>query len=141
MTNSLILWIIVGVVALGIDIATSAFIFVWFTVGSIAAIIAQIFDYSFAAQLIIFIGVSGVCTAVGYPMAKKTIKKSVKPTATREKTYIGKLIVVDGDIIEKGLIKVDGVYWSVIKEGDMVQKGDKAEIVGIEGNKIIIKKI
>lgn len=141
MTNSLILWIIVGVVALGIDIATSAFIFVWFTVGSIAAIIAQIFDYSFAVQLIIFIGVSGVCTAVGYPMAKNTIKKSIKPTATREKTYVGKLIVVDDDIIEKGLIKVDGVYWSVIKEGDMVQKGDKAEIVGIEGNKIIIKKI
>lgn len=141
MTNSLILWIVVGVVALGIDIATSAFIFVWFTVGAIAAGITQIFDYSFVVQLIIFIIVSGICTAVGYPIAKKTIKKSVKPTPTREKTYIGKLIVVDDDIIEKSSIKIDGVYWSVIKEGDLLQKGDKAEIVSVEGNKIIIKKI
>lgn len=141
MTNSLILWIVVGVVALAIDIATSAFIFVWFTVGAIAAGIAQIFDYSFVVQLIIFIIVSGICTAVGYPIAKKTIKKSVKPTPTREKTYIGKLIVVDDDIIERSSIKIDGVYWSVVKEGDLLQKGDKAEIVSVQGNKIIIKKI
>jgi Membrane protein implicated in regulation of membrane protease activity len=141
MENSFILWIIVGVVALGVDIATSAFIFIWFTVGSIAAIIAQILDYSFGVQLIVFIIVSGICTAVGYPIVKKTIKKSVKAIPTREKTYIGKQITVDDDIIEKGSVKVDGVYWSVIKEGDMIQKGDKVEIVGIEGNKIIIKKV
>lgn len=140
MDNSLILWIVVGILALVVDIATSAFIFVWFTVGAIAAGIAQILDCSFAVQLIIFIIVSGICTAVGYPIAKKTIKKSVKPTPTREKTYIGKLIVVDDDIMDKGAIKIDGVYWTVIKEGDMLQKGDKAKIVGIEGNKIIIKK-
>jgi Membrane protein implicated in regulation of membrane protease activity len=141
MTNYLILWIIVGIVALGVDIATSAFIFVWFTIGAIAAGIAQMLHYSFIVQLIIFIIVSGVCTAVGYPIAKKTIKKSVKPTPTREKTYIGKLIVVDDEIIEKASIKLDGVYWSVIKEGDILKKGDKAEITGIEGNKIIIKKV
>jgi len=141
MANSLILWIVVGVVALAVDIATSAFIFVWFTVGAIAAAIAQMFDYSFVVQLIIFIIVSGICTAVGYPIAKKTIKKSVEPTPTREKTYVGKFIVVDDDIIEKGIIKLDGVYWSVIKEGHLLKKGDKAEIIGIEGNKIIIKKV
>lgn len=141
MANSLILWIVVGVVAIGIDIATSAFLFVWFTLGSIAAGIAQIFGYSFIVQLIIFIVVSGMLIVLVYPIVKKSIKKSVKPTLTREKTYIGKIVVADEDVIEKRSIKVDGVYWNVIEEGEVLQKGDKAEIVGIEGNKIIIKKI
>lgn len=141
MAGSLILWIIIGLVALGIDIATSAFLFVWFTLGAIAAGVAQIFGYSFIVQLIIFIIVSGLLVILVYPIVKKSIKNSVKPTLTREKTYIGRVVVVDEDIIEKRLIKVDGVYWSVMEKGEVLEKGDKVEIVGIEGNKIIIKKI
>ena len=141
MAGALFLWIIIGLVALGIDIATSAFLFVWFTLGAIAAGVAQIFGYSFIVQLIIFIIVSGLLVILVYPIVKKSIKNSVKPTLTREKTYIGRVVVVDEDIIEKRLIKVDGVYWSVMEKGEVLEKGDKVEIVGIEGNKIIIKKI
>lgn len=141
MTSAVILWLVIGAIALLIDIITSAFIFVWFAIGAIAAIIAKILGCSFVVQSIIFIAVSAVLMAVGYPIAKQSIKLSVKPTPTREQTYLGKEIIVDEDIVSNGSVKIDGVYWAAKNEGEMVKKGDKAKIIGVEGNKIIIKKI
>lgn len=141
MTGSLILWLLIGGVALAIDIFTSTFLFVWFTIGAIAAILIQIFDFSFVTQLIFFVLVSGISMAVGYPMVKKNIKKSVKRTPVREETYIGKILIADEDIIEEGKAKVDGVYWQVSNIGEDIEKGDKVKITEVRGNKIIITKI
>ncbi|MDP4089063.1 MAG: NfeD family protein, partial [Bacillota bacterium] len=74
MGDYLILWVIIGVIALAIDIATSAFIFIWFTVGAVAAIIANVLGYQISAQVITFVFVSALFTGVGYPLAKNTIK-------------------------------------------------------------------
>lgn len=134
-------WLIIGSIALLIDIITSAFLFVWFTIGAIAAIVAKIIGCSLLTQSIVFIAVSAVLMILGYPIVKRTLKSSVESTPTREQTYLGKEIVVDEDIVSTGSIKMDGVYWIAQNEGDMVKKGDKAKIIGIDGNKIIIKKV
>lgn len=42
----IIVWIIIGTAALLLDLATSSFLFVWFTLGAIAALIVQILGYS-----------------------------------------------------------------------------------------------
>ncbi|MBC2579475.1 NfeD family protein [Clostridium sp. DJ247] len=141
MSSSLILWLIIGVIALVVDIITSSFLFVWFTVGAIGAIVAEILGMSFVVQTVSFIGISAICMALGYPIVKKTIKKSVNPIPTREKTYIGKEFTITEEILETNSIKVDGVYWKLINEGPMIQKGDKIRIINIKGNKIIIKKV
>ncbi|MBV7275082.1 NfeD family protein [Clostridium sp. PL3] len=134
-------WLIIGSIALLIDIITSAFLFVWITIGAIAAIVAKILGCSLLTQSIIFIAVSSILMLVGYPIVKRTIKSSVEPTPTREQTYLGKEIIIDEDIVSTGSIKIDGVYWIAQNEGGMVKKGDKAKVIGIDGNKIIIKKI
>lgn len=136
----LFLWIIISVVALVIDIATSAFLFVWFTVGGIAAIIAMILQASFTVQLITFIAASAISMAIGYPLAKNALKGSIKKTATMEESYIGRELVVDEDVMEKASIKIDGIYWTVKNSGSPIKKGDRVRIVGIEGNKIVVKK-
>lgn len=140
-TTYLIIWIIIGSVALGIDLVTSSFLFVWFTVGCTAAIIAWVFGYSLMVQIIVFILVSAVFMAVGYPFIKTTIKKTVKKTPTMEEGYIGRKFVIDKDVLDKAEIKFDGIYWTVKNEGTPVKKGDKVKVTGIEGNKIVIKKI
>lgn len=141
MTGTIFLWLVIGSIALLIDIITSAFLFVWFTIGAIAAIIAKILGCSFVVQSIVFIAVSAILMAVCYPIIKRSTKMYVEPTPTREQTYLGKEIIVDEDIVSTGSVKIDGVYWISKNEGDMIKKGDKARIVGIDGNKIIIKKI
>lgn len=139
--GQLVLWIIISVAALVIDIATSAFLFVWFTVGGIGAIIALILGASGAVQFITFIAVSAVSMAIGYPMMRKTLKNTVSKTSTMEESYIGRQITIDEDIIEKASVKIDGIYWTVKNSGTPIKKGDTVKITGIEGNKIIVSKI
>lgn len=135
------LWIIISVVALVIDITTSAFLFVWFTVGGIGAIIALILGASGTLQIITFIAVTAVSMAIGYPLVRRTLKGTVSKTSTMEESYIGRRITVDEDIVEKASVKIDGIYWTVKNEGTPIKKGDRVKVTGIEGNKIIVRKI
>lgn len=139
MSAYLALWLIIGGVALIVDVMTSSFLFVWFTVGAITAIIFQILNQPFIIQLIAFVATSAISMAVCYPIVKKNIKKSIKPTLVREKTYIGRELTVDDRMIESSTVKIDGVYWNMINEGEKIKIGDRVKIVGMKGNKIIIK--
>ncbi|ADK13763.1 MULTISPECIES: NfeD family protein [Clostridium] len=137
---NIILWTVIGLVALFVDMVTSAFLFVWFTIGAIAAIVAGILKYSFIVQLVVFLAVSIVLTAVCYPIVKKNIKKSIKPTLLREKTYVGKKVTIDKEMEKNNGIRIDGVYWNIKNEGYTIKDGDTVKIIGMEGNKVIIKK-
>jgi membrane protein implicated in regulation of membrane protease activity len=136
----LIAWIIISVAALVIDIATSTFLFLWFTVGGIAAIVALIFKASLAAQIITFIAVSAVSMGLGYPLVKKTLKNTIEKTSTMEEGYIGREITLDEDVIETAKVKIDGIYWTIKNVGEPVKRGDKVKITGLQGNKLLVKK-
>lgn len=136
----LVLWIIISVMALLVDIATGAFLFVWFTIGGIASIIVLIFNQSFTAQLIVFVAFSGISMGIGYPIIRKSLGRTVAKTSTMEEGYLNREINVDEDFIEIARVKIDGIYWTVKNSGEPVKKGDKVVIIGIEGNKLIVKK-
>lgn len=137
----LFLWIAVAAFALIIDLITSSFLFIWFTIGAITAILAEALGYSTPVQVVTFIAVSALFLAVGYPLVKETIKKTVPKTATMEENYIGREITAEEDIISKATLKIDGIYWTMKNVGETVRKGEKAKIVGIEGNKLLIQKM
>ena len=138
--SAVILWIIIAAVAIIIDIATSNFLFAWFTIGAIAAMIADFFGISFGVQVIIFLVINLITVSLGYPWAKKMFKKSVKRTPLMEETYIGRIMKAEEDIIEKAKVKVDGIYWTVLNTGEEIKSGENFKIIGIEGIKLIIKK-
>ena len=141
MGASIVLWIIVGIAALAVDISTSAFLFIWFTVGSITAVIAALLNYSFTIQVITFFTVSALFITVGYPLVKKTIKRTVQKTPTTEQGYIGREFTIDESFTDKATIKIDGIYWTVKNEGEQINNGDRVKVTGIEGNKIVIRKL
>ncbi len=137
----MIFWVAVASAALFIDISSSSFIFIWFAVGAIAAIIAMVFNASVLVQTMIFISVSAAFMVVGYPIVKKTIKKTVKKTLTMEQGYIGSEITLTKDIDVTGNIKFQGIYWTVKNVGKPLKKGDLVQVIGIEGNKLLIAKV
>lgn len=141
MWAQLILWIVIAALALVIDAATSSFLFIWFTVGGILAIILTLLHFPFSIQLITFIASSVALLAIGYPIVKKTIKRTVPITPRMEEEYIGQEFTSDKNIKEKGTIKFEGIYWTVKNVGEDINKGDRVKIIGIEGNKLVIKKI
>lgn len=140
MYSQILLWIVIGAIAITVDIFTSSFLFVWFTIGSIVALIISSLGYSFSVQFIAFIFTSVVLLAVGYPIVRKTIKKSVPKTLPMGQNYINRIITVEKDIKEEELIKIDGIYWTVLNEGKLIKKGEKAKIIALNGNKFILKK-
>ena len=135
-----ILWIIIAAVAILIDIATSSFLFVWFTVGAIAAMIAEVLGVSFGIQVIIFLVVNLITVSLGYPWAKKKFKTSVKRTPLMEETYIGRVMKAEENIGQRAKVKVDGIYWTVQNSGEEIKAGDNFKIIGIDGVKLIIEK-
>lgn len=140
MYGEVLLWIIIGAVAIFIDIFTSSFLFIWFTIGSIVALIISSLGYSFSVQFIAFIFTSLVFLIVGYPIVKNTIKKSVPKTLPIGQNYIDRIITVDKDIKGEELIKIDGIYWTVVSEDTLIKKGESAKIIALNGNKFILKK-
>ncbi|MBE6063854.1 NfeD family protein [Clostridium cochlearium] len=140
MYGEILLWIVIGAVAILIDIFTSSFLFIWFTVGSIVALIISGLGYAFSVQFIAFIFTSVILLAIGYPIVKNTIKKSVPKTLPMGENYVNRIITVEKDVKEEELIKIDGIYWTVINKGELINKGEKAKIIALDGNKFILKK-
>ncbi|WP_461206514.1 NfeD family protein [Clostridium sp. DL1XJH146] len=137
----LLIWIIIAVAALVIDAVTSSFFFIWFTIGGIVAIVLVLAQISFSIQIIVFIAVSLICMLIGYPIVKRTIKDTVPFTPTMEQSYIGHVFVAEVEIEKEQLIKYEGIYWTAKNVGEVIEKGDEAKIVGLEGTKLLVEKV
>ncbi|AYF54468.1 NfeD family protein [Clostridium botulinum C] len=141
MNGYLVLWIIISIVALVVDISTSSFLFIWFTIGGVVATILTLMGCSFIIQVISFIIVSLILMVICYPIIKRTIKNTVPITPTMEEKYIGEEFIIKKDIEEKASIKYNGIYWTVKSVSGNINKGSSVKIIGIDGNKLLIKKI
>lgn len=140
MEGVLVLWIAIAIICLILDFVTAGFLFVWFTIGGIAAIITFALGYPFSVQVVVFIIFTAISFIAGYPMAKKFLNRTIPKTPTMEENFIGRIITADKDIEEKGRVKIDGIYWTVKNEGENILENEKFKIIGLEGNKLIIKK-
>ncbi|HBM79337.1 MAG TPA: nodulation efficiency protein D [Clostridiaceae bacterium] len=138
--DPILLWVIISIAALVIDIITSSFFIAGFTIGGIFAIITQTLGGDMPDQIFVFGVASVLAIMVEYMWFRKKIKKSIPKTPRMEEEYIGREITAEEDIDKQGRIKVDGIYWTVQNEGSKVEKGEKVKIVGIRGNKLLIKK-
>jgi membrane protein implicated in regulation of membrane protease activity len=138
--GGIIMWTLISVAALIIDILTSSFFFSGFTIGGIFALIAKVSGYGTMVQVIVFIIVSALAIVIEFVWLRKKIKKTIPKTLRMEEEYVGKIMTAEDDIGDRGRIKVQGIYWTVQNEGDRISKGDKVKIIGIKGNKLVIKK-
>ncbi|EYE88040.1 nodulation efficiency protein D [Fervidicella metallireducens AeB] len=139
--NYIILWFLIALTAFVIDVLTSSFFFAGFTVGGISAIVAYMFDAPFLTQLIVFGVVSILAITAEYKWFREKMKKSIPKTLRMEEGYVGRKIIVDEDIQERGRIKIDGIYWTAVNQGQPIKKGARAEIIDIIGNKVVIKRL
>lgn len=59
----IIIWLLIAFLVIVIDIVTSSFIFMWFSIGAIAAIILSLLGLAIKIQILAFliIGIAGMC--------------------------------------------------------------------------------
>mgnify|MGYP001270265837 CR=1 FL=1 len=133
-------WIFLSILALVIDAITSNFFFVGFTIGGFVAIGAYFFGYAPMVQAIIFCIISILSMIIIIPYGRRARKRGASETASLQSRLIGRILVLDQDIEDEVLMKVDGIYWTIKNIDEPMGKGDRAVVVETEGNKLLIKK-
>lgn len=137
---SLLFWIILGILLIIVDIFTSAFLFVWISLGAFLAAIADLAGLSMGNQVAVFCVVSIIACLIGYPWAKRKFK-NIGRTELMEDKYIGMEFTAEEDIVEKVQLKVEGIYWTGYNTGEIIKQGEKFKVEKIVGNKLMLKKI
>ncbi len=135
-------WVIVFVAALVIEIAVPGLVSVWFAGGALVSLFVAIFGGSVLAQILVFVGVSGVLLLLTRFVFKKNIFK-IKTVATNTDALVGQEIrVVKGfGKTSHGEGKIRDLVWTLVTNEDVTYvAGEFAIIKEIQGNHIIVAK-
>lgn len=134
-------WLVIIVVAVLIDLLTSAFIFSGFSIGAMVAIVLSIFNVPFYIQVLVFSIIGVLFILFLSPRIKKSIKKnSNNAVKNTEEKLVGKELISEKDIEKEEVMIFEGSYWTFKNIGEEIKKGDSIKVLSVEGNKIIVKK-
>ena len=140
-----IIWLIVFVVMLIIEAATTALATVWFAAGALVAMIMDLCGAPHNLQIIVMAAVSVVtfviCMIWIRPKLESLRRANVQRTnADRLIGMEGVVIVPVNPIEGKGQVKVEGQVWSAKSEG-AIDEGTTVKIRAIEGVKLIVDPV
>ncbi|MDI9507387.1 MAG: NfeD family protein [Bacillota bacterium] len=138
----LAVWIIIFIITIIVELETFNLVSIWFSLGSLVALICGIIFASPLAQIFIFLGTSAVAVAATRPFVKKLTGRSI--IRTNADRFVGKVGVVTKEIrpFEIGEVKVNNSFWRAInKDNETINVGALVSVDGIEGIKLIVSKI
>ena len=136
------IYLAVVVFALLIEFFTSEMVSVWFVGGGIISMILSALNVGWEVHVPVFIGVSIILLAC---FRKFTLKYfSNGETKTNADSAVGKEyeLLTEIGFNKPGTIKINDVIWSAVseKQEDVIPKGSIVIVVGIKGNKYIVKE-
>ena len=143
MSNVLILWIIVLIVAIAIEAATMGLTTIWFAGGAFIALIIELLNGSFLLQVTVFLIVSLILLFFTRPIAVKHFNQ--KREKTNLDSVIGKTAVVTipiHNLKETGQVMLEGKEWTArsIDSSKQFDKETLVKIVAIRGVKLIVEE-
>ena len=143
MEKELIFWLVLMVVLLVIELITVGLTCIWFAGGALAAVIVSVAGGPIWLQAVVFLAVSLLMLYFTRPWAMKYIQP--KKVRTNYEEALGK----DVRVIERvdnlkgtGKAMYHGMEWTARSEKEEVtfEPEDSAEVTGIEGVKLILRK-
>ena len=138
------IWLAVIAVALIVEIVTLDLVSIWFSFGAIIPfILSAIGGIPLEIQIVVFVVVSAVLIIFIRKYAQKWLFKNMN-AKTNIDVYIGKTykLLEETNPDKCGSLKINGVVWTAIGEnGETIEKGEVVEIVKVDGNKMIVKKV
>ena len=141
LSNMSIVWVVLMVVFLVVEAATAGLTCIWFAIGSLAALIAALFDAQLWLQIVWFLVISFVTLYFTRPLVKKYVNSRSQPT--NADMVIGKeaLVTEDIDNVEAtGAVSVGGKVWTARSAHDVViQPGREVKVLRIEGVKVFVE--
>jgi len=136
------IWLVAAVFFGIVEALTMGINFIWFSAGSLAAMIAALCGAKMPLQIVVFIVVTAVALIFTRPFVKKYV--SSKTVATNADRIINKEAVVLTEIdnqLARGEIRVDGQIWSAKSEsGEVIPAGETVKVLSISGVKAVVSK-
>lgn len=141
-TIMLFVWIAMMVVFAVAEAVTVQLVTIWFAVGSLVALIANIAGANIVVQWILFVAVSAVCLLATRPLVKKVVNAKAQPTNADR--CIGQTALVVESIdneIGTGQVNTKGTIWTARSlNGEQIEKGASVVIAKIEGVKVMVTR-
>lgn len=135
-------WIAAFVFLIIAEASTAQLVTIWFAIGAVGAIIANLLNAQGWLQWTIFVVVSVVALVATRPLVKKFTNKKIQPTNADRN--IGELAIVLEDIDNTqgtGSVNVKGVTWTARSlNGQLIEKESMVVINKIEGVKLLVTK-
>lgn len=135
-------WIALLIIFAVAEAVTVQLVSVWFAVGALAGLIANLCGADVTLQIVVFISVSIICFIATRPLVKKfTANRIEKTNADR---CIGDTAVVIEEInnVEaSGQVKVNGNIWTArSSDNSVIPVNARVTVEKIEGVKLIVKQ-
>ena len=136
------LWAGIAIASVILEIATvSALVSIWFAFGALAAMIIAIFNNTFWLQMVVFLVVSLVLALALRPLTTKLLRGTAIPT-NADRLIGQRTTLKEAVTTEMGTLKAGGLIWNVLSnDGKPIEEGTEVEILAMDGNKLIVKKI
>lgn len=136
------IWLGIAIASAVLEFISMQMVSIWFTVGSIVAIILSLCGVIWWAQLLTFGIVSLVLLLSLRKICLKYLLKNDNAT-----TNVDGLVGTTQKLVEPitkdaaGAVRISGVVWTAVAENDVsIEKGESVKIERVEGNKLIVSK-
>ena len=139
---TLVLWGILIIVSLIVELATDELTIIWGTVGAIFSFLAALLHAEVWLQLLIFVVFTTLTIIISRPIIKKYAKKEI--IRTNADRLIGMVAVVSEPFKnnEVGKVTVNGQTWRATStSSEAFFEGEKVQVEGLSGTKVIVSKI
>lgn len=137
-----LIWLIIGIICVIIEIFDPAVFFISLGIGGLVTSPIAALGTPIWLQVLIF----GLVSFVVFLLMRKVYERLIKKNRVETNVYalVGKQGLVLSPITQdiRGQVKVGGESWSaVLEDNSQANIGDKIQVLSIEGNKLIVKKI
>lgn len=137
-----LIWLIIGVLCIIIEIFDPAVFFISLGIGGLVTSPISTLGAPVWLQILIF----GIVSFVVFLLMRKVYEKLLKKNKIETNVYalVGKKGLVISPIPQdgRGEVKVGGEIWSaLLEDGSQADNGQKIEVLSIDGNKLIVRKI
>lgn len=143
MSEMMIAWLVVLIVAIAVEVATLGLTSIWFAGGALAALIIAAFSLPVWLQILVFLAVSLALIVFTRPLAVKYFNKD--RVRTNVESLIGRQAIVVSEVDNLqgiGQVTVGGQEWSArTEEGQKgLAVGTVVEVVAVSGVKLIVRE-
>ena len=122
------------------EAATAALVSIWFAAGAAGALLAAAFGAGLSVQLAVFLILSALTLLALRPLMRRTVH--IVPT-NADRLLHRTATVLEPVGADGGAVRIDGKVWSARCEEDGAElpRGAEAEILRIEGVKLMVRPI